>query len=160
MARIGEHTMKVLSGHTSQETAYLVEDYPYGFTLRCKIRYWLEYKDGHGYRFMSQTTNPKKAVEVWNKPKASTYMPVAAAMFLDENGHTQWDALHFYAEADKIAEFRRLYAEAITPEMDAHIAKLMAYNQRVAERRAAEQTGRDEATKRARAILPPYGAVG
>lgn len=36
--------MKVLSGHTSPETAYVVDDYPYGFRLRCKIRYWIETK--------------------------------------------------------------------------------------------------------------------
>jgi hypothetical protein len=36
--------MQILKGHISQETAYLVDDYPYGFRLRCKIRYWLEYQ--------------------------------------------------------------------------------------------------------------------
>ena len=54
----------VLHGHTTRETAYLVNDYPYGFRLRCKIRYWLEYKKGHGHRPVSQTTNPKVAGEV------------------------------------------------------------------------------------------------
>jgi hypothetical protein len=35
---------QILTDHTSPETAYLVEDYPYGFRLRCQIRYWLEYR--------------------------------------------------------------------------------------------------------------------
>lgn len=32
----------ILHGHTSHETAYVVDDYPYGRTVRCKIRYWIE----------------------------------------------------------------------------------------------------------------------
>ncbi len=70
--------MQTLSGHATPETAYLVEDYPYGFRLRCQIRFWLEFKKGHGFRLVSQTSNPKTeaarglpAGTVWNKPKAS-----------------------------------------------------------------------------------------
>lgn len=78
-----------LHGHTSQETAFLVEDYPYGFTLRCKYRCWIEHKPSYGYRFVSQTTNPKKSFEYWNKPKAGQYSKVAMGMYLDEKGHVQ-----------------------------------------------------------------------
>lgn len=80
--------MKLLLGHTSPETAYVVNDYPYGYRLRCKIRYWLETKKGHGMRLMAQTTNPKAAGEVWNKPKGSTY-DAFKVMYLDENEHVQ-----------------------------------------------------------------------
>jgi hypothetical protein len=76
----------VLTGHTSPETAYVVDDYPYGFRLRCSIRYWLEYKKGHGFRLVSQTTNPKKPGTVWNKPKAGTYHAFAV-MVLNDEGH-------------------------------------------------------------------------
>lgn len=69
--------------HTSPETAYVVEDYPYGFRLRCKIRYWIEAHPRHGFRFVSQTTNPKVSGEVWNKPKASIYSDVVRVMGLD-----------------------------------------------------------------------------
>jgi hypothetical protein len=82
-----ESTMQILSGHVSPESAYVVDDYPYGFRLRCKIRYWLEYAPRKGFRFVSQTTNPKAAGEVWNKPKASTYASIAGAMFLDDSNH-------------------------------------------------------------------------
>ncbi len=67
-----------LLGHTSEETAYLVNDYPYGFRLRCQIRYWMEYDKKRGFRFCSQTTNPKREGTHWNKPKKSTYYYVAA----------------------------------------------------------------------------------
>lgn len=59
--------------HTSPETASLMPDSPYGFRLRCQMRVWLESRKGHGYRMMTQTSNPKNAGLVWNKPKASIY---------------------------------------------------------------------------------------
>lgn len=97
--------MRQLTGHTSPETAYVVDDYPYGFRLRCKIRYWIETKPGFGQRFVSQTTNPKKPGEVWNKPKAGTYSMVRV-MYIDENtGHVETAALSPYADAAAIKRF-------------------------------------------------------
>lgn len=87
--------MKTLFGHTSPETAYVVDDYPYGFRLRCKIRYWLEHRAKHGFRFVSQTTNPKKPGEVWNKPSAGTYTPLAV-MITDDIGHVRSIGLSLY----------------------------------------------------------------
>ena len=78
--------MEILQGHISPETAYLVKDYPYGYTLRCQIRYWLEFKPGHGVRLVSQTSNPKRG-HVWNKPKAGTYCRFGGCMVLMENQH-------------------------------------------------------------------------
>ena len=73
-------TIKVLlSGHTSPATAYTVDDYPYGFRLRCKIRYWLEYTPKRGVRLWSQTTNPKRPGEVWNKPNTHGWTPLTIA---------------------------------------------------------------------------------
>jgi hypothetical protein len=88
--------------HTSPETAFVVNSYPYGFRLRCKIRYWLE-TNNKGTRFMSQTTNPKKG-DIWNKPKASTYADLSGAMYLDENGHVQWSSFSSH-NIDKGAEW-------------------------------------------------------
>ncbi len=84
-----------LTGHTSPETAYVVHDYPYGFKLRCKMRYWLERDAKRGYRLCTQTTNPKKAGEVWNAPKKSTYT-MLAIMGLDEKGHVVWTGCSIY----------------------------------------------------------------
>lgn len=67
-------------GHTSPETALVIDDYPYGRSLRCKIRYWIETHPKHpkhGARFCSQTTDPRLPGECWNKPKKSTYVQVA-----------------------------------------------------------------------------------
>jgi hypothetical protein len=103
--------LKPLTGHTSPETAYVVEDYPYGFKLRCKIRYWLEFSSAKGFRFCHQTTNPKKAVEVWNAP-----------MGTNEEGHVTWTGLSIY-DFDKIEEFGKEYASSFD-ENQAKVFKL------------------------------------
>ena len=91
-------------GHTSPETAYLVEDYPYGFRLRTQIRYWIE-TTKNGDRFCSQTKNPKVSYELWNKPKKSTYSAVGV-MFLDENNHVKWTGFSLgWTKEDKIMAF-------------------------------------------------------
>lgn len=85
----------VLYDHTSEDTAYVVENYPYGRD-RTLMRYWMEYKKGKGYRFVSQTLNPK--TKQWNKPSASTYSETLVMVKLDSNGHivplspTGWSA--------------------------------------------------------------------
>lgn len=73
-----------LVGHVSPETAMVVADYPYGFKLRCQMRYWVESKPGYGQRFVSQTSNPKKPGLVWNKPKAGVYALVVV-MYQDQD---------------------------------------------------------------------------
>ena len=120
--------MKLLSGHISPETAYVVEDYPYGFRLRCKIRYWIEFKPKKGFRFLSQTTNPKRPGEVWNKPKASTYSMFGGAMYLDEStGYVQFAGLNEYSDG---------------AEAKAWAKKPMARRCRKPVKRAARQVGR------------------
>lgn len=122
--------MKLLSGHTSPETAYLVEDYPYGFRLRCKIRYWIEFHPKRGFRFMSQTSNPKRG-DVWNKPKASTYARFGAAMYLDENEHVQWAAIGEYSGAAESKAFLETYGDAVPAEgkplLEKWVAAKVAY---------------------------------
>ena len=92
-----------LYGHTSEATAYVVDDYPYGFRERTQIRYWLEHKPKKGWRFVSQTLNPKTSR--WNKPKASTYLEWGGAMYLDEKGHVHWDGVGPYSDEQKILAF-------------------------------------------------------
>jgi hypothetical protein len=104
-----------LTGHVSPETALVIDDYPYGFHLRCKIRYWLEYRPSHGFRFMSQTTNPKKSGEVWNKPKGSTYAALGVMVRNetpgDEFGHITWMGIGMY-NAENLDAFGEKYGAA------------------------------------------------
>jgi len=92
-----------ISGHTDPETAYNVEDYPYGFRLRTCIRYWVETKKGHGQRMVSQTKNPKTGR--WNKPKAGTYCPVIL-MGIDEQNHVVNKGLSPYDSLEVIEMFQ------------------------------------------------------
>lgn len=89
--------VKVLQGHTSPETAYVVDDYPYGRVLRCKIRYWIEtaVKGGKAgqQRFMRQTTDPRKVGEVWNKAHGSTYSGMALLYIDPATGYVEWTGI-------------------------------------------------------------------
>jgi hypothetical protein len=121
----------ILKGHISPETAYVVDDYPYGFRLRCKIRYWLEYHPKRGFRLVSQTTNPKRG-NVWNKPKASTYARFGGCMFLDDDGHVQWQGLSEYSSGAEAKAFSDKYREGV-PEagrdiLDRWVAAKLAYD--------------------------------
>lgn len=111
---------QLLHNHVSSETAFVVNDYPYG-GLRCKIRYWLEYKPNKGFRFMRQTTNPKRKIdlqpgwsgEYWNKPKASTYSRFGGAMYLDEKGYVQWSGLHEYMDYEEMKQWLNCFNLAV-----------------------------------------------
>lgn len=94
--------MHVLTGHTSPETGYRVDDYPYGYTLRTTIRYWVETKKNFGQRMVSQTVNPKNGR--LNKPKAGTYCAIQL-LALDEQDHVVPIGIHGGAGRDQIDAF-------------------------------------------------------
>jgi hypothetical protein len=137
--------MQILSGHVSPESAYVVDDYPYGFRLRCKIRYWLEYDAKRGFRFVSQTTNPKLAGERWNKPKASTYASYGGAMFLDDSNHVQWSCLTEYSNAAESVKWRNTYGAGLPESGRAMLDRWMAAKLAYEARRATRDAARAEA---------------
>ena len=122
---------QILIGHVSPETAFLVNDYPYGFRLRCKIRYWLESSPNKGVRFCSQTTNPKRG-DTWNKEKASTYSRFGGAMYLDENNYVCWKGASEYDSLQNLIDFKNTFyaaiPEAFRPVFDKWMAAKIAYN--------------------------------
>jgi len=99
------HSPESLAAAVSPETAAIVPDYPYGFTLRCSMRVWVEYKPGKGFRYCTQTTNPKKAYTLWNAPKRSTYARVAMCIRQGEDGHLNPASVSEYADATELAAY-------------------------------------------------------
>lgn len=81
----------LLNNHNSEENAYVIEDYPYGRTLRCKMRVWIE-TTKKGQRVVRQTTNPKKDFEYWNKPKKSTYSDFFVMYIDQETGYVETES--------------------------------------------------------------------
>lgn len=97
----------VLPPH-SQENPFVIPSYPYG-RLRCVKHVWLETKPKKGVRLMEQTQNPKNMR--WNKPHASTYAEISGALYLDENGHVQWESVTGYTDLDKCKAFLETFGE-------------------------------------------------
>jgi len=128
--------MQNLIGHDSEETAYIVEDYPYGFRLRCRMKCWIETKKGFGQRFVTRTSNPKVAFEKWNAPKASTYAPVVV-MYLDDEGHVHQDGIGTWIDLERVEKFLVLHGEACMDEYRAGCVKvLLDWARREAEKAA------------------------
>ena len=124
-------SITILTGHVGPMTAYNVDDYPYGFRLRCKARYWLEYSPKHGVRMMMQTSNPKRG-HVWNKPKAGTYSRFGAALYLDDAGHVQCAGLTEYTDGAEAAAWRDRFGagvpDAARELMNRWVAAKLAYD--------------------------------
>lgn len=79
------------------------DDYPYG-RLRCHITFQVEFNAKKGFRFVTQTTNPK--TNKVNKPKKSVYSNFMV-MHNAENGHVKSHTLniHGYDDIQKMIEF-------------------------------------------------------
>ena len=117
-------------GHTSPETAYLVTDYPYSFKLRCRIRYWLESHPKRGFRFVSQTENPKTGR--WNKPKQGTYVLVAACMFLNDDAHVEWACVTEYTPVKEVFSFAERFPGADLTRLRVWATKKAAFSRGMA----------------------------
>lgn len=100
---------RLLSGHVSPETAYVVEG------RNCYVRHWLEYHPQRGLRWVTQTTNQKK-------PQLGTYSEHGAALFLDGKGHIQCSVpLVHNREGDKVrAAWWAKFGDAV-PEVAKHL---------------------------------------
>ncbi|KZM71082.1 hypothetical protein [Nocardia terpenica] len=126
--------VRVLRGHSDAESAFVVDDYPYGFRLRCKIRYWMEQASKGQYkahwRMVTQTTNPKRPGEVWNKPKASQYTGYAVLVQY-ENDHVGQVGVSLYMWTD---DWMRFYLTGVWPLMNDAERGRVAFIQSLAER--------------------------
>jgi hypothetical protein len=126
----------ILKGHTSPETAFVVEDWPYGSGLRCKMRFWLEFVSTRkGFRLCSQSTNPKKSFEVWNAPKKSTCCLLGVMVQYDKAEaiaagvrSISWVGCSMSSmNLATLDEFEAKYGEAFGPDHIKQIAGMRAY---------------------------------
>lgn len=100
--------IKPLAGHVSQETAFVNDNFPWGFRGRTQQRHWIETKPGKGQRTVTQTQNP--ATGVWCKPKMSTYSTIRV-LFLDDNYQVESDGIDIqWSDEDKVLAFDKNYA--------------------------------------------------
>jgi len=120
-------TRNFIYKHTSPETAYVVQDYPWGFRLKTTIRYWVETKKSKngGQRFASQTINPKTGL--WCKPKYSTYSPIML-MYLDENDYVQYTSLGHHSGTEVIENFKNTHLNFLTDYQKETLKELIAFD--------------------------------
>lgn len=100
--------------HNSEQSAYIIDDYPYSFNLRCEMRIWLEFDPKRGYRFCRQTLNPK--TERWNAPKKETYVEYVAFIYEGTDGQTRTLGLSRYSSPEEIRDFLEKYSTYLEPE--------------------------------------------
>jgi len=121
-----EDVVTVLTGHTTQENAF-VNDHPYG-RHRTDRKNWVETaekgsKKGQ-QRYMTCTLNPK--TQRWNNPKKSTYSDVIV-LYLNEDEHVKAAHLHVYTKREDAATFVERFGEHLTDAQWKTVKLLCAY---------------------------------
>ena len=96
------------------DNAVVVEDYPWGYKLRTKRKYWIE-TTKKGDRLCYQTLNPKTGE--WCAVKKGTYAGIKV-LYKDEAGHVAavtlnpaWDSEEWLKEFQKIVDVTKLKDE-------------------------------------------------
>ena len=79
--------MRLLDNHTSPETAYIIESYPWRWNKRTKRRCWIQ-TTRYGQREVAQCLDPKTGE--WCKPKYGTYAPIKVLVLLDNGKVDAW----------------------------------------------------------------------
>lgn len=113
---------KILTGHTSFETAYKIENYPWGYKLRTTMYVWIESKKNKGDREVRQTIDPRTGRLC--APKASTYAPFMY-LYLDEQNHVQHGQINAY-EREKFADRINFLVNEIEVANDIQVENLRA----------------------------------
>jgi len=116
--------MKLIYTAKSALTAYVVTDWPWGWTLKTEARFWIE-TTKHGDRFVQQTLNPKTGK--WCKPKKQTYEAVLVLAITDE-GKVTTMGIGKHADRDRIAAaLETIDFEKLEPDQKKQVCKLNAW---------------------------------
>lgn len=139
--------------HTSFESAYIVESYPYGFSLRTEARFWIE-TNKNGQRMNFQTLNPKNGK--WNKPKKGIYYLVGV-LFIDEKNHVHFDGISEY-NTSQASDFLAKYEGGILPYQEGKlwIYKALHAAQQITEKKISNGHS-DIVWNKAKELLKSWG---
>jgi hypothetical protein len=98
----------------------MVDNYPYGFRLRTKIKYYVE-TTKYGQRFISQTLNPK--TNTWNNPKKSTYHNIIL-VGLNNQDHITYTSLSMYS-SEEAQHFKQKYEQFLNDYQKTEIINII-----------------------------------
>ena len=110
------------------DNALMVENYPWGFKLKTKRKYWIETNKTQGDRLCFCTLNPK--TNKWCAVKKSTYNAVNVLNIRDDNGYIETDGVHKYGTTkDELDKFlSRIDYEQLNDLQKKQICKLKSIN--------------------------------
>lgn len=91
-----------------------IKDYPYGYTQKTTAFYSIEFKEGHGFRLVFQTINPKTGR--LNNPKKDTYSPVKL-LYINDDRHCKSKVCRFSSneEINNSCKFLAEHFDCFTP---------------------------------------------
>jgi hypothetical protein len=121
----------VLTGHTSQKTAYRIADYPAGWRLRCQLRAWIETNPARGQRYVTQTSDAKAPRLTWHKPQYRPYARLWVMYLHTETGHLDAAALQDGDNDATIDRFVARYGVALTDAYSVVALKLLRAHARL-----------------------------
>lgn len=103
--------MTIIYNKDAADNAVTVENYPWGYKLKTKRKYWIE-TTKRGDRLCYQTLNPK--TDKWCAVKKSTYAGIKV-LYENEDGHIKtytldpvWDSKEWLAEFQEIVDVAKL----------------------------------------------------
>ena len=109
----------IIYNKDSADNAVVVEDYPWGYKLRTKRKYWIE-TTKRGDRLCYQTLNPK--TDKWCAVKKSTYSGIEV-LYENEDGHIKTIGMDpQWATKESLAHFQNKVD--VTKLTDAQRAKI------------------------------------
>lgn len=111
---------QTLNNCISEETAYISKDYPWGFSMRTQVKFWVE-ETKLGMRFVKRTLNPK--TNCWCAPKKSTYSQFIA-LYLDENNHVKYQSYESRMDKESKEYFKEIFLNLLNDKQKADIERI------------------------------------
>jgi len=109
------------------DTAIEVNNYPWGFRLKTKVRYWIE-SNNKGDRFIKRTLNPK--TNEWCNPKKSTYSSVMVMTSKEEEDKTfiSYESISNFSDIKEVSLFENTHKNHLTDRQLKQICKLKSFH--------------------------------